>query len=188
MEQEAVKEVVESQAPTGTTLTNAAEPAVEQKPVTPEKYELVLPEGKQLDQGRLDKIAAYAKERGLSNEQAQEVVNREADAVSEYSAAQNAQFAETRKGWVDSLKTDKVYGGDNFNKTVEQARRALGRFAPKELIEVLNNTGFGDHKDLIITFARIGAQMADDTLITSQVKARPEKKSIEELLYGPQKE
>src|SRR5688572_20896218 len=56
----------------------------EQKPVVPEKYDLKLPEGSLLEAAQMEKISAYAKEKGLSNEQAQELLERENDAVSGY--------------------------------------------------------------------------------------------------------
>src|SRR3972149_1235780 len=58
------------------------EKPVAEKPVVPQKYELKLPEGSQLDQARIDSLSAYAKEKGLSNEQAQAILDRESDAVS----------------------------------------------------------------------------------------------------------
>lgn len=168
-------------------LGEAPEAQVEETPEvqkTPADYKLTAPDGSNVSQERIDEIAAYAAERGLSEEQAQDIVKFEADAVSQFATQQQEKFKEMRGEWVEQLRKDPQYGGDNFTKTCEQAKRALNRFATKELKEYLNQTGFGDNNQLVITFARIGAQMSEDTLVTGAHMPASQSKSVEELFYG----
>lgn len=153
----------------------------------PDKYELKLSDGSRMSQTQVDEIATYAKARGLSQEQAQELLTREETAVNSWASAQEQQFEQTKQKWVDELKTDKQYGGDKFNRTVELAKRAFSRFAPESFKELLNSTGLGNHPDLVKTFANIGAIMAEDSLVTGGTRAPTQKKSVEELLYGETK-
>ena len=53
------------------------EPKKEEKPAVPEKYDLKAPEGSLLAEPMLEKIAAFARERGFSQEQAQAMVEHE---------------------------------------------------------------------------------------------------------------
>ena len=135
-------------------------------PIVPEKYELNLPEGSLLDPSTIEKISAYAKEKGLSNEAAQEVLNRENAIVTAYHEAQNQQVTEIRNAWVKEAESDKEIGGDKFKENLELAKRVVNRFGSEAFKAALNETGFGNHPEVIRTFARIGLLMADDKLIT----------------------
>lgn len=172
-------------APVNETSASAA-PAPEAAPAAaPIKYELKAPDGYELPEARLGEIADYARERGLPPEVAQEFVNREHGALETYKTAEKERYTKVQQQWVDELKNDKTYGGENFNRTTELARRALSRFGTETLREALDRTGLGNHKELIITFAKIGEQMAEDTLITRNSSAPAIKpKSVEELFYG----
>lgn len=173
-------------------VENGQSPAPDSVPVTTtrtaESYELTVPEGASMDKATLDEIAAYAAERGLSDEVAQDLVKFRAEtaqsAQDKAVQANTESLKELRQQWRDSLQSDPQFGGDNMPKTVEQAKRALERFGSPELRKTLNDTGLGDHKDLIIAFARVGAQMAEDTLVTGSFVAPQTQKSVAEKLYS----
>ena len=144
------------------------------KPVVPEKYDLKTPEGSPLAPADIERISLYAKEKGLSNETAQVLLNRESEQVVELKNRSNQ--------WVESLKADKEFGGEAFTRNVEHAHRALKAFAPEGFIEVLERTGLGNHPDLVRTFSKIGAAMSEDQLVIPGAQAggvRP----IEEVFY-----
>jgi hypothetical protein len=173
---------------TQTTETNAApqETAGKTEPIS---YELKIPEGSEFPESKLDEIASFARERGLSKEVAQAVLEREAGALKAHKEAEAQRWTQVQQQWVEDLKSDKVYGGENFDKTVANAKRALARFAPESLMELLNRTGMGNHKDVIVTFARIGEAFAEDSLITRGASSQPAKaKTLEDIFYGGAKE
>lgn len=155
--------------------------------VVPEKYDLKLPEKSHLQASDVDKIAVYAKERGLSNEQAQEILNRENEAVGKFIESERSRIEElTQKEWVSQIKADKEIGGDGFAKNIEMAKRAVTKFADQKLIDELEATGFGNHPELVRMLVRVGKQMSEDSLVLPG--ARPAKKEVpmEELFYGKQ--
>lgn len=155
--------------------------------VVPEKYDLKLPEKSHLQASDVDKIAVYAKERGLSNEQAQEILNRENEAVGKFIESERSRIEElTQKEWVSQIKADKEIGGDGFAKNIEMAKRVVTKFADQKLIDELEATGFGNHPELVRMLVRVGKQMSEDSLVLPG--ARPAKKevSMEELFYGKQ--
>lgn len=155
------------------------------KTVVPEKYDLKLPEKSPLDPGHLEKIAAFAKERGFSQEEAQAFVDHDNATLTAYVDQQKEQFSQTRNEWVESVKSDKEIGGENLPKSLEFAKRALTKFATPEFISELNETGFGDHPELVRAFARIGKLMGNDSLVIGGGSSAGDgKKTIAQQLYG----
>jgi hypothetical protein len=152
----------------------------------PDKYDLKIPEGSLLKPEEVDKISAYAKAKGLSNEQAQEELNKKSDAVKEYHSALETVHGNSVKEWADKSATDKEFGGENFGKNAELAKRALEKFGSPELKEILNKTGYGNHPELVRFMYRVGKAMGDDSFVSGS-KIPGAQKSIAEKFYGAEK-
>jgi len=176
--------------------TKAQEPAKtevpkteEKKTVVPEKYELKLPEGSLLDAKASERIAAYAKSQGLSNEQAQALLEREHGAVSLFAEGQKAELTRLGKEWVATATGDKEIGGtdENFKKNVTLARRVIARFSSDGFLDALDKTGLGNHPELIRTFVRIGKMVGEDKLVIANSQAAT-KLTPEELFYSKGKQ
>lgn len=159
---------------------NKAEP---EKPKVPEKYELKLPKDSLMDPARVEKIASFAKERGLSQDQAQAVLERESDAISSYAASQQEALKQKASEWKTAVESDKEIGGPALTESVEFAKRALDKFASPTLKQQLNETGLGNHPELVRAFARIGKAMGDDKLVLPGSRENPSR-SFESILYG----
>lgn len=160
--------------------------AEESKPsAVPEKYELKLDDGSLLNAEQLAKIESYAKDKKLTQEQAQELVNRESAAVSDFYSKQVQEFEKVKTQWIDEIKKDQEIGGDNFAKTAELAKRAVDKFATPQFKEQLEQTGYGNHPELVRVFARIGKLMADDRMVVPSAN-NSGAKSFEEVFYGKQ--
>jgi hypothetical protein len=162
-------------------------PASEQKPVAPEKYDLKLPKDSPVSAARLEKIASYAKERGLSNDEAQALVDRESEAVSQYASSVKDSMKEKQGAWVEEAKADKEIGGDAFKQNVETAKRVVQRYGTDSLKNELSSTGLGNHPELVRLLVRIGKSMSEDQLVIPGQKPSG-KKSAESILYGDSKE
>lgn len=150
--------------------------------VVPEKYEFTLPENSPIDDSRLQKIAAMAKERGLTQEQAQAVLDSEVDLLS----AQLEQFEQLKVKWADDAKADPEIGGEKFKENVELAHRVLKKFGSESFNSELERTGYGNHPELVRVFVKIGKQMAEDQMVIARAQGG-EQKSAAELLYGTTK-
>ena len=161
-------------------------PAKDTPPPKPvEGKDLKLSDGSLLDPSRVEKIAAEARERGLSTEQAQEIVATEEKAVAAYVEQSQAQT----KQWIEDAKKDPEIGanGDEkvFEQNIELAKRGVdvpGSCSP-ELKKMLNETGAGNHPEMIRHFMWIGKQVAEDKLVAGR-PASGESKSLAEKLYG----
>jgi len=114
----------------------------EEKRVIPDKYELSLPENSPLSKSVLDKIASEAKELRLTNEEAQELVEREHNAVTSYVKEQQVVLANRSEAWVTEVKEDKELGGEDFEKNSELAKRVANTFCSESFLTQLNETGW----------------------------------------------
>lgn len=155
-----------------------------EKPVVPEKYDLKLPDGSQLDAKAIEKVASYAKEKGLTNEQAQALLERENTAVAEFAERQKQEVKAKLESWVNDVKADKEIGGDAFNANAELAKRVIERYATPEFKATLDETGLGNHPELVRVFVRIGRAMAEDQLVLPGKDAAGMKRDPAEILYG----
>lgn len=149
----------------------------EKKPATPEKYEFSAPEGQELDANALAVFEPVAKELGLSQEQAQKLVDIYPQIQQQQAEAWSKQVAD----WGEQVKADKEIGGDKFNASVGAAQRALDQFGNTELREYLNASGLGNHPALVRFCAKVGKAMAEDTFV---VPGQGGQRSAADILYG----
>lgn len=151
-----------------------------------EAYDLQLPEKSVLTKTDLERIVADAKARGLSKEEAQKLVERDSTTLMSYVAQQEEKYKLAQTQWLEATKSDKELGGENLQRTADSAKRVLDRFGSQELKDALNETGLGNHPELIRVFARIGKLMANDSFVVAQGSSgdKNDKKSPALTLYG----
>lgn len=126
----------------------------------PEKYaDFTLPEGSVLDKGMLDKFVPLAKELGLSQENAQKLVSFQAESVKAAQAAQLAEYQKTTEGW--KAETIKALGAD-AEKELGYVGKALDAFGSKELRQLLDQTGFGNHPEFAKLLVKLGKAVGED--------------------------
>lgn len=154
----------------------------QEKDKSTDKYELKVAKESLLSKDQVQEIEAYARKQGFSNDQAQALLNREETLLSAYKESLHTEFEATAKKWTEDLKSDKEIGGDNFSKSVEIAKRVVDRFATESFKKSLNETGFGNHPELVRTFVKIGQAMSEDTFEPN--KGGTKQKSIEDVFYG----
>lgn len=143
----------------------------------PEKYELVAPEGMEIDAAVLGKFEPVFKELNLSNESAQKLANLYAEMKAEEMKDFGVKLQEQVTSWEGELASDAEVGGKNFGDTVRHAQSAVARFGTPELKQFLARSGTGSHPELVRAFARIGKAMAEDSFITGPSSAAPEDKA-----------
>lgn len=156
--------------------------------VVPDKYILKAPDGSPIGAARIEKISQIAKEKGLSQEEAQALLQSEHEAVDTYAKGQNEAFKATQGRWLEETKADPEFGGAKLEESIRYAEAAVAKFGDPELKEALNATGLGNHKTLVRMLARIGKAMAPDTLHKASGTPPPEKKSQAERLYPNHKQ
>ena len=147
----------------------------------PEKYEFQAGEGVELDTEALKDFEPVARELNLTNEQAQKLVDAYPKILAGVQQRQAEAWQAQTEQWAADVKADKEIGGDKLTANLSAAQRALDQFGTSELKEYLNNTGLGNHPDLVKTFVKIGKAMSEDGMVTGKESGQ---RSAAEVLYG----
>jgi hypothetical protein len=126
--------------------------------------DLKLPDGTLLDPQATERIAAFAREQGLSTVQAQSVVERESVFLGALAEQQNKDLAEKAGAWLQLAKDDAEIGRDKFNESAELAKRFIERNASPQLKATLDETGLGNHPELIRMLVKAEKRNREDTL------------------------
>jgi len=133
---------------------------------TPVEYEeFEVAEDVHVDTGIVGEFKETAKGMGLSQENAQKLVDLATRNAHVQQEAVARQWGEVRENWVNELKADHEFGQQNFDSTVERANRALRKFDEGgELAKYISSTGLGDYPPLIKMLARIDKRTGEDSV------------------------
>jgi hypothetical protein len=144
-----------------------AESDEDQEAGAPEDYgDFEIPEGMELDEKAMEEFVPIAKELDLNKEQAQKLVSLYSEQAKANITAQQEEYADVREDWIKEVKADKEVGGKNFDESIGTAREALKNFGSPELTELLNETGLGDHPQVIKFFHKVGSALKEDGMVT----------------------
>lgn len=131
----------------------------------------------------LNLFVEKAKELGLSKEQAQAYLD---DKIAERASAEaniKTQVDELHKKWLDTVKADPEIGGAKLTESAEMAKRAVEQFGSDALKSFLDETGLGNHPEMIRAFANIGKKLANDKFISGQQVSKPTEVPAHKLFY-----
>lgn len=127
------------------------------------KYDLKMPDGVELDADLAAALGPDFKDLGLTNAQAQKLVDKYIATQQDRAAKQTEAWAGTVQKWADDAKADKEIGGAKWDQTVAASRRAVGKLGSPELREYLNASGGGNHPEMIRFMAKVGAMISEDS-------------------------
>lgn len=128
----------------------------------PEVYEFKAGEGREFDPEVLKSFSEIAKELDLPQDAAQKVLDKVAPKILE----RQMQALETaRNEWAESARTDKEFGGDKLNDNLVVAKKALDSFGTPELRKLLNESGLGNHPEMIRMMYRAGKAISEDRFV-----------------------
>lgn len=162
-----------TQSQVGNTNQGAQDAASQQQVA----YDLKLPDGSILDSAYLDQTKSLAKEMNLTPEAAQKLVERDNYLQQQQLTKWNEQVVQ----WEGVVKSDKEIGGDNFQASVNDARTALDKFGSPEFKAMLNQSGYGNHPELVRLLSRVGKAMREDSMMngSSSGSSRQEKSMVD---------
>ena len=127
------------------------------------KYDLKMPDGVELDAELAEALGPEFKDLGLTNAQAQKLVDKYIELQQARGGKQAEAWAGTVQKWADDAKADKEIGGAKWDNTVAASQRAVKTLGTPELREYLNASGGGNHPELIRFMAKVGAMISEDT-------------------------
>lgn len=135
----------------------------------PDAYQLTAPEGLTLDPVAIELATPVFRELGLSNEQANKlmpVAGQFAQGLLDRHQRQMlGQIQADRKAWLDSARTDPEIGGQHWPKTIGTAAKALdalGFTKGSPFRVLLDESGLGNHPEMIRAFQRVGKAIGED--------------------------
>lgn len=147
----------------------------------PEKYEpFTAPEGTALDAAVMTEFETAARELNLPQDAAQKLIDKMAPVMAKQ---QTAQLEQLRTDWAAASTSDKEFGGDKLTENLGFARKAMDTFGTPELKTMLNETGLGNHPDVVRFMVRAGKAISEDKIVTSGAPASANR-SAAEVLYG----
>lgn len=139
----------------------------------PEEYaDFVAPEGIELDAEAIEAFKPIAKELGLTQEQAQKLVDVQAATAQRWQDAVLEQVTQTRASWREAAQADSEIGGEKFVENLAVAKAGRDAFGDDDLKSLLDESGLGDHPAMIRFFYKVGKANSEHDFVTS---GRPEK-------------
>ena len=114
------------------------------------------------DSEQLNDFRQFAHELGLNQTQAEHLIHKVAENAGNQQAMQNEALEKAEMEGFKALQKD--WGGD-FDKNMDYARRAFNRYASPEALELMENTGLGNHPEILKLFSQIGEQLSEEQLL-----------------------
>lgn len=128
------------------------------RPKAPSDYKFELPEGLTKDEAAEKQWAEIMHKTGLTQKQAQALhgafVQQQ---IGQLKSSQESRQAQIKAG-EEALRQE---WGDKFGINADNAFRAAKEFGGKELAQVLDQYGLGNHPTLVKMFAKIGSFMLE---------------------------
>lgn len=154
------------------------------KPGAPDVYEFKAPEGKEYDPEALAKFSDVARKHNLTQEAAQNLLDDLAPVVAERQAE---VIKAAQAEWTANAKADKEFGGEKLDANLSVAKKALEKFGTPELRTLLNESGLGNHPEVIRAFYRAGKAISEDSVVTSSLGGGlPSNRDAANVLYPSQ--
>lgn len=145
------------------TIDNPGEQTDASSQTPPDTYaDFAMPEGVTLDAALLTEATPLFKELGLTQDQAQKLVDFQAQQAQAGSASQVDAFNQLMNDWQEKSKNDSEFGGDKFDESVGIARAAIDKFGTPELKQLLEEHGVGNHPEVIRFMVKVGKLTAED--------------------------
>lgn len=152
----------------------------------PEKYQFTAPEGFEgaLDEAALESFEPVARELGLTQEQADKLVALHAQNLQQAGEKAQQAHAQQMETWTNELRNDPEFGGPAFDTNVKAAQKAVAQFGSPGLKEALEESGLGNHPELVRTFAMIGKAISEDGFVSGGKSDGP--RSAADVMYPNQ--
>ena len=123
--------------------------------------EIKLPEGVTLDKEFAEDFKGVAKELNLNQAQAQRLVDLQTKFTQTYSQKVESNFKEQVATWKNESIAEL---GPNYKEKMPIVARAMNKYGTPEFRTLLNDTGLGNHKEVVKFFLGIGQRLTEDSM------------------------
>jgi hypothetical protein len=149
----------------------------------PDKYEFKLPEGIQLDTKGTEAFSEIARELNLTQDGAQKFLDKMGPVIA---GRHGELLTQAKAQWVEAAQTDKEYGGEKLSENLAVAKKALDTFGSPELRTLLNESGLGNHPEIIRAFYKAGKAISEDKFVPATGGSPRGTKAAADALYPNQ--
>jgi hypothetical protein len=138
------------------------------KAVIPEKYEFKLPEGINLDSKVMTEVEGVFKKAGLSQEQAQTLMDFNLELSKRNQEEILTNFEKQKKEWIDETRKEL---GAEAEKRMAFAAKGRDFAATPELMTILKDSGLEANVHVIKFFEKIGKSISEDAFVEGKASA-----------------
>lgn len=104
-------------------------------------------------------------------------------AVSQYQNSE-AQTQNEKQALLENAFKDSEFGGAHFEKSLKTAQTAIRQFADENFISLLEESGLGNHPEMLRFFYRLGQHISEDKFNSTNLNGASAPKSIADILYS----
>jgi len=132
-----------------------------------------LPEGVEINEAQLDSYKDAAKEAGLTQDQFQKLMDFSVQQTQAATEEAVDAWNERLNGWKEAARTDKEFGGENYDANVRNALAAIDQFGDKEFKAILQSPSadnpeglaIGNHPAVLRFLNRIGKRIGEPSFV-----------------------
>lgn len=128
-----------------------------------------------LDPEVLTAFGEVAKDLDLPQDDAQKVLDKVAPVIQ---ARQAKALEQVRAEWASDSQSDKEFGGEALSANLDVAKTALDTFGTDAFKSLLQETGFGNHPEIIRFMYRAGKAISEDNYVGNSEGANPRGNSV----------
>ena len=131
----------------------------------PDQYEAFkMPDGVEVNEELMGEFSGIAKDLNLTQDQAQTLVDLQTREMQKMMQAQVDSWNATRDEWVTNSKNDSEFGGANFEASIATMSKAIDAFGGDAFRNVLDETGMGDHPEILRFIYKVGLAVGEDRI------------------------
>lgn len=161
---------------------DSQEESKKDEPEVPEKYEFTAPDGMEFDEELTDLFSEVCRGLKLPQEGAQKFADMGAALIQKHQDAIRETHKATVEGWAKDAENDPEIGGKAFKESLQTAQDVLRQYGTPEFTEFLNDTGLGNHPEMIRLLSKVGKLVGEDS--TPQGDAPLSEKARADLIFG----
>ncbi len=153
----------------------------------PEEYsDFEIPDGVEVDGEALETLKGQLKDIGANQAQAQQLIDLQIATNAKAYEAQVKAWTDTQDTWKDTAKNDEEYGKGNFDQNMVVARRGMREIGGDELAKALDETGAGNHPEIIRAFFRMGKAIGEDSFSIGGTSGSSDKSHADKIFHKHQ--
>jgi len=175
------------QPPSQPSLLSAEQPKVtepvKEAPKPPAEIKLTVAKDSLLQQAQVDKIAAFARERGLSQEVAQAAADMQAAQIKEFADGHVKAWNDRVASWEKELQAHREFGGDKLKEFDAGATEVVMKYGGESMMKMLKESGYGKHPEVAQFLWNIHKAMRPDKIVTPQAPSTKERPDLAERLF-----